>query len=66
MKGRREFLKRASQLMMLSGLIGGSAYLVARNGISDTCDNSEFCNNCSKLQRCEIDKAKKYKEGSNL
>ncbi|HBL75378.1 MAG: hypothetical protein A2W90_04165 [Bacteroidetes bacterium GWF2_42_66] len=65
MNERRQFLKRASQLLMLSGLVGGSAYLVARNGISASCDNSEMCGNCSKLKGCEVDKAKKYRVERN-
>lgn len=61
MNGRREFFRRASQLMLLSGLIGGSAYLVARNGVSENCSNSDLCNNCNKLQNCDLKKADNFK-----
>ncbi|MDX9880794.1 MAG: hypothetical protein RBS73_01935 [Prolixibacteraceae bacterium] len=65
MDNRRQFLKRTSQLLMFSGLVGGSAYLAARNGVSASCENSERCGNCPKLKGCEMEKANEYRVHSS-
>lgn len=62
MINRRDFFKRGMQLSMLAGLLGGSAYLVSRNGVGQDCSQSQMCINCSKLKNCSLEKAEKFKE----
>lgn len=62
MINRRDFFRRGMQLAILGGLIGGTAYIVSRNGVSNNCAPNQACGNCSKLNKCKLDKAEKYKE----
>jgi len=59
---RREFFRKAAQLTFLSAMVGGSAYLLAKDRVElDGCADNQFCRNCQKINTCSLDQAKKYK-----
>lgn len=60
---RREFFRKAAQLTFLSAMIGGSAYLLAKDRLElYGCADNQFCRNCQKINTCSLDQAKKYKQ----
>ena len=66
MATRRDFFKRTMQLTLLTGLVGGAGYLVARNGITSDCTENGMCGKCSKLKDCKEKKAENFKEEKKI
>jgi len=60
---RRDFFRKAAQLTFLSAMIGGSAYLLAKDRIElEGCSDNQFCRKCQKLTTCSLDQAKNFRK----
>jgi len=60
---RRDFFRKAAQLTFLSAMVGGSAYLLAKDRVQlDGCADNQFCKKCQKLTSCSLDQAKNFKK----
>lgn len=55
---RRNFIKSVGQLVIATGLISTSAYLLLREKSKDECKLDFACQNCSKAKGCELPEAK--------
>ncbi len=55
---RKEFLQTGLRLGILTGIVGGSIFLVRRNQIDYSCKAEGACKSCSLYRRCDLDQAK--------
>ena len=55
---RKEFIEKSLRLGVLTGIIGGSVFLIKRNKIDFTCSVDGVCKSCSLFTGCDLDKAK--------
>ena len=60
---RREFFRKAAQLTFLSAMVGGSAYLLAKDRVDlQGCSDAQFCRSCQKINTCSLDQAKNFRK----
>ncbi|MGQ7869542.1 hypothetical protein [Sunxiuqinia sp. sy24] len=55
---RKEFINKSLRLGVLTGIVGGSLFLVKRNKVDFTCSADGVCKSCSLYRGCDFDKAK--------
>ncbi len=51
---RREYLKKAIRLSLLSLILGAGGFLTYKSLKSDTCNENSFCKNCKKYDDCDL------------
>ncbi|WP_159516992.1 hypothetical protein [Sunxiuqinia indica] len=59
---RKEFIQKSLRLGVLTGLVGGSVFLIKRNNIDFTCSVDGVCKSCSVYSGCDLDKAKESRK----
>jgi len=60
---RREFFRKAAQMTFLSAMLGGSAWLMAKNRVDLLgCSDSQFCKSCQKINTCSLEQARNYRK----
>lgn len=62
MMNRKEFIQTGLRLSVLTGIVGGSLFLVSRNKVDFTCSENSKCKSCTAFTGCELDKAKQSRQ----
>jgi hypothetical protein len=59
---RRNFFRKSGRLLLLGGMAGAAAYLVANGQVqkTGTCGISDRCGGCKKLASCGFEQATEY------
>ncbi|MBI5541026.1 MAG: hypothetical protein HY951_13255 [Bacteroidia bacterium] len=63
---RREFIKNVARGSILVGLGLVAGTLLSREDENENCDFDFICNNCNKLNKCNLPEAVKFKETGKL
>lgn len=58
---RKEFITKSFRLGILTGMVGGTLFLVKRNKVDFSCSTEGGCRSCSLYDGCDLDKAKQSK-----
>lgn len=59
---RKEFIQKSLRVGVLTGIVGGSAFLIKRNKVDFTCSVEGVCKTCSLYDGCDLDKAKQSRK----
>lgn len=60
---RKEFIKTTGRILILGGITASTGYLVLNKKVKAICSVSPTCENCTKLQKCELPQADEAKAG---
>jgi|GEM_PF-942502 len=61
MQTRKEFILNITRIASVALLSSTTAYLLLRQDSDEKCNFNFICNNCKKLNKCNIDKAVELK-----
>lgn len=62
MLNRREFIIKLVRSGTLVAMAATSGYLIFGRNEAEVCDFSFVCKNCKKLDKCQIEEAKEFKD----
>ena len=65
MVDRRHFLKLAGRTAVLGGVIFVTGKLLFQSDSDENCDFDFVCQNCKKLEKCNLPEASEYKKKKN-